>query len=201
MTNPQPDWGTDGSMTRLLKRAAQGDVEASSELWNVVYERLRGLAMAKMREERPDHALQATALVNEAYMRIAELRQLDWRDRKHFFAVVGRAMRRVLVDEARRRDAIKRGGGYQAIPLDTSQIMPQMRNDQIIELDDAMKRLADLDDRQARIVELRFFVGLTVPEIAELLEVSPRTVEGDWAMARSWLRQQLRAGGSEMVPG
>jgi RNA polymerase sigma factor (TIGR02999 family) len=180
-------------MTQLLKRAAQGDVEAHGELWKVVYDRLRGLAIARMREERPDHPLQPTALVNEAYLRVAELHRLDWRDRKHFFGVVGGVMRRILVDEARSRDAAKRGGGERLVPLDTSQIMPQMRNDQLVELDDAMKRLAGLDERQAKIVELRFFVGLTVAEIAELLEVSPRTVEGDWSMARTWLRQQLRA--------
>lgn len=186
-----PDMLTDGTVTQLLKRLNQGEPSARGELWQLVYDRLHALAEVQMRGERRDHALQPTALLNEAYMRIANLQQYDWRDRSHFFSIVASAMRRILVDEARNRDAAKRGGGEQPVPLDTSQIMPRMRNEQLVELDDALRRLTELDERQARIVELRFFVGLSIKEVAEMLGVSERTVDGDWAMARTWLRRQF----------
>ncbi len=189
----QPDSNADGTITQLLKRLSAGESAVRNELWQLVYDRLHVMAALQMRGERTNHALQPTALVNEAYLRIGALQELDWRDRRHFFGVAASVMRRILVDEARKRAAVRRGGGEGPVPLDTSQIMPKMRNSQVVFLHEALQRLKDLDPRQAEIVEFRFFVGLTVREVADLLRLSERTVEGDWNMARTWLRHELQA--------
>jgi len=157
-----------------------------------VYQELHRLAGIYMRGERSGHPLQTTALVNEAYLRLHKVEGIRWRNRTHFYAVAARAMRRVLVDFARARHQQKRDGG-QRIELDEALTIREERSDAVIALDDALTILATLDQRQSQIVELRFFGGLTEREIAEVLHVSPRTVSGEWRLARSWLLRELNS--------
>lgn len=186
----QPDIGT---ITGLLRRASAGDTAADGELWALIYQQLRALAVRQMQQERAGHVLQATALVNEAWMRIDGLQEVPWRDRRHFFGSVANVMRRVLVDLARQIRAHKRGGGQTPIDLPPEFHAEPDKPEplDLLALNEALEQLAALDPRQARIVELRFFAGRTVKEIAVLLDLSERTVEGDWKMARSTLRRLL----------
>jgi RNA polymerase sigma factor (TIGR02999 family) len=177
----------------LLASWTSGDQTAFEELVPLVYEELHRLAGRYMRGERPDHPLQTTALVNEAYLRLQRAEGIQWQNRGHFFAVAARAMRRVLVDFARARRQQKSDGGRQ-IDLDEALNVRDNRSAEVIALDDALSTLAQLDERQSRIVELRFFGGLTEIEIAEVLNVSPRTVSGEWRLARSWLLRELSRG-------
>lgn len=180
-----------GEVTRLLGELKGGRPDARSDLATFVYHELHGIARRLMRNERADHTLQATALVHEAFMRLFVGTEQEWESRGHFFAVAATAMRRVLVDYARARAAEKRGGELQRVDLDEPAIVGRDNLEQVIAIDEALTRLAGWDARQARIVELRFFVGLSEEEIAELLNVSARTVKRDWRLARVWLHAEL----------
>lgn len=180
--------------TILLTQAQAGDARAAERLAPQVYEELRRLAAVYLRGERPDHTLQPTALVHEAYLRLIDASRVDWCDRAHFFRTAARAMRRVLVDHARARGAEKRAGAWQRITLaglDPESAGPDF---ELLALDELLERLAVLHERHAQVVELRFFGGLTIAETAVALGVSETTVEDDWAMARAWLQRQLTRG-------
>jgi RNA polymerase sigma-70 factor (ECF subfamily) len=176
-------------VTELLQRFARGDKTAEADLMPKVYRELHRIARAYIRRERPDHTLQATALVHEAYMRLTLQREIDWKSRTHFFAMAAQLMRRILVDYARHRGAGKRGGAH--LSLDEGLQISAQQCALVAELDTALERLAVLNERQARVVELRFFSGLTEEEIAEVIGVSSRTVKRDWTMARAWLYGEL----------
>ena len=184
-------------ITRLLKAWGSGDSAALDRLTPLVYERLRRMARGYMRNERPGHTLQATALVNEAFLRLVETRNLDWTDRAHFFAMCARVMRRILVDAARSRAATKRGGQVDraehstAINLDRLPDPASEISAQVCALDEALNMLAQIGPRQAQVIELRFFGGLTVEETAHVLQVSPQTVMREWRLARAWLAREL----------
>lgn len=180
-----------GDITALLKQACKGDDAAVNRLIPLVYDELRALAQSHLQRERPDHTLQATAVVHEAYVRLVQQRDVDWQNRAHFFAIASQAIRRILVDHARGQQRLKRGGDRRRIELDENVAAQSERSVDLLALDDALRTLADLHERQARIVELRYFGGLSLKEIAECLHVSPRTVDGDWATARAWLRREL----------
>jgi RNA polymerase sigma factor (TIGR02999 family) len=186
-------------ITRLLKAWGQGDAAALDRLTPLVYEHLRRLARSYMRKERPGHTLQATALVNEAFVRLVDARNLSWQDRAHFFAVCARIMRRILVDAARSRVALKRGGGAHrdtdptGIDLDRLPAMTSDTSDQVCALDEALNTLARIDPRRAQVIELRFFGGLTVEETSAVLRISPQSVLRDWKIARAWLARELGA--------
>lgn len=171
-------------------RPGDGDSD-TDELLPLIYDELRQLAESYLRQERPNHTLQPTALVHEAYLRLAELDRMKWRDRTHFQIAASGTIRRVLVDHARKRNAIKREGSHQRITLSDTNL-PLTRNPvDMLALNEALERLADLDDRKARVVELRFFGGLTVEKTAAALGVGTTTVEDDWALARAWLQNEL----------
>jgi RNA polymerase sigma factor (TIGR02999 family) len=170
---------------------------SAEELMGLVYDDLRRIAGGMMARERPGHTLQATALVNEAYLRMVDQSRVDWRGRTHFRAVGARVMRRILVDHARRHRSLKRGGEHQRVTLADSLLhpsSPELDLPEVLSLHDALVRLAEMDERQARVVELRVFGGLTASEVAEALGVSKRTVEGDWMHGRAWLRRELARG-------
>jgi len=184
-------------ITGLLKAWRRGDSAALDRLTPLVYEQLHRMARRYMRTERAGHTLQATALVNEAFLRLVDAQDLDWTDRAHFFAVCARVMRRILVDAARSRAAIKRGGQANraehssAINLDDLPMPGTEISAQVCALDEALDVLAQLDPRRARVIELRFFGGLTVEEAGHVLQVSPQTVMRDWRLARAWLAREL----------
>jgi len=184
-------------LTRLLLAWSAGDPEALERLTPLVYQELHRLAAAYMARERPGHTLQATALVHEAYLRLVDLQGVGWRDRAHFFAVAARTMRRILVDFARAREYQKRAGGGDRVSLEESLVISGEPGAGLVALDDALNRLAAIDDRKSRIVELRFFGGLQVDETAEALNISSETVMRDWRAAKAWLYLQL--GGGESV--
>lgn len=178
-------------VTQAVMAAEGGERAAMDRLFQSVYGELRNLARKYFQRERTDHTLQPTALVHEAYMQLVDQTRVNWRGRIHFFAVAAQAMRRILVDHARRHGAVKRGGGIGRVTLDEA-LVPGMQPDQdLLALDDALVKLAQLDARQARIVELRFFGGLSVAEVATVLDMSKRTAEREWTMIRSWLRREL----------
>jgi len=182
----------DPQVTQLLLAWGEGERAALDELLPLVYEELRRLAHRYMAGERPDHTLQTTALVNEAYLRLIDVRQVRWENRAHFFAISAQLMRRILVEFARKRGSEKRGGGVQKVSLDEALIGPQEQGQDLVALDDALKAMAAVDPRQSKVVELRFFGGLTVEETAEALQVSPQTVLRDWRLAKAWLRREMR---------
>lgn len=179
-------------MTQLLAHWSQGDDSALGELTPLVYEELRRLAHHYMGGQRPDHTLQTTALVNEAYLRLAGQTQPGWQNRVHFFAVAARAMRQILVNYAMSCRAQKRGGGAIKVELDEGAIASPEKSKEIVELNEALERLAALDSRKARVVELKYFAGLTHDEIAEVMNVSRVTVRRDWIFAKAWLHNELR---------
>jgi RNA polymerase sigma factor (TIGR02999 family) len=181
-------------VTDLLLAWGQGDDSAFDRLIPLVRVELHRLARRHMRRERTGHTLQTTALVNEAYLRLVDLGRVLWQDRAHFFAMSARLMRRILVDHARSRQFVKRGGGARRIPFDEALVSVE-RNVDLVELDDALRRLADLDPRKGQVVEMRFFAGLSVEETATALGVSPVTVMRDWRVARAWLFKELRRRG------
>lgn len=176
-------------VTELLVRFREGDREAEAQLIPVVYAELRRLAFLCFNRERRDHTLDPTALVHEAFLRMTNEDQPLWQNRAHFFLVAARLMRQILVDYARRHRTRKRGGVHERLTLDAALAFTQEKSTEVVMLDDALNRLSEQDERQARIVEMRFFGGLNVEEIAEVLEVSPRTVKRDWMMA--WLHQEI----------
>jgi RNA polymerase sigma factor (TIGR02999 family) len=179
-----------GHVTQLLKAMAHGDSSAAETLLPLVYAELHRLARSYMRRERPDHTLQATALINEAYLRLAR-EDTDWNSREHFIGVAANVMRKVLVDYARAHNAQQRGGGLQKVELQEGLAISPEKLDEVERLDDALKRLELHDARQARIVELRYFGGLSVEQVASVIGVSPRSVKRDWSLARLWLFRQL----------
>ena len=180
------------SVTQLLLAWRQGDAAALEQLVPVVYQKLRRLARHYMAGQRPGHTLQATALVNEAYMRLIDCEQVHWKDRAHFFAISAQMMRRVLVEFARSRRYQKRGGGARKTSLDVEVIASPQRGQDLVALDDALQTLAAEYPRQAQVVELKFFGGLSVEETAEVLQVSAVTVMRDWQLAKMWLARELK---------
>ncbi len=187
------------NVTRVLLQWSKGDQEAAARLMPLVYDELRGLARRYLQNERKDHTLQATGLVHEAYLRLVDQTATTWRDRAHFFAVAAGVMRRVLVDYARAHRAAKRGGALEKIEFDEAVALTPERHVDLVALDDALKDLGAFDSRQSQIVELRFFGGLTVEEVAEVLEISPRTVKREWRLARAWLRREIVKGETNAV--
>ena len=179
------------NITRLLAEARAGHTGAQSELIEAVYPELRRMAANLLQAERPDHTLQPTALVNEAYLRLLGHAGVDWKDRVHFFAAAAQAMRRILVDHARMRRARKRDGALHRVELTDALAISDDRLDQVIEIDEALTRLEVRDPRQCRVVELRFFGGLIDTEIADVLGIAPRTVSREWTLARAWLYGEL----------
>ncbi|MFV1965082.1 MAG: sigma-70 family RNA polymerase sigma factor [Pirellulaceae bacterium] len=177
--------------TELTCALRDGDRAAAADLMPIVYDELRALAASYLARETVSHTLQATALVNEAYLKLVDQTRVDWQGRTHFFAVAAQSMRRILVDHARGRQRKKRGGDRQRIVLDDHLQISRGRDEDLLALDDALNELAERDERQARIVELRFFAGLTVSEVATALGVSKRTIESDWTMIKAWLRREL----------
>ncbi len=178
-------------ISQLLQRWSQGDRAALDELLPLVYDELHRIAHRYLAQQAPGHTLQTTALLHEAYLRLVGQDGKHWENRAHFFGVAAQAMRHILVDYARAQGREKRGGGAQRISLDDGLAMGAEQSREITALHDALTELAKLDARQSRIVELRFFGGLTEPEIATLLQVSPRTVSSDWRLARAWLLRQI----------
>src|SRR6266496_550936 len=178
-------------VTQLLQQWSHGDDSALAELTPLVYEELRRLAHHYMEGQRPDHTLQTTALVNEAYLRLADQTNPNWQSRAHFFAVSARAMRQILVSYARSNRAQKRGGGGARIELDEAAILSPEQSREIVDLHEALERLGTLDSRKARVVELKYFGGLNHDEIAEVMKTSIVTVRRDWAFAKAWLYKEL----------
>jgi len=178
-------------ITNLLLAWGEGDEAALQTLMPLVYEELRKVAARHMRHQREGHTLQTTALVNEAYLRLIDASRVQWQKRSHFFAVSAHLMRRILVDFARSRNYQKRGGGAQAVSLDEAMIVAPERGADLLALDEALTRLQALNERQAKVVELRYFAGLSEDETAEALKVSVRTVRRDWNFARAWLHREL----------
>jgi RNA polymerase sigma factor (TIGR02999 family) len=178
-------------VTGLLTRWSQGDEAALAELTPLVYEELRRLAHHQMSGQRPNHTLQTTALVNEAYLRLADQTNPSLQNRAHFFAVAARAMRQIVVDYARSQQARKRGGGALKIELDEAVIVSQEQSEEIVDLHEALERLAALDSRKAQVVELKYFGGLNYEEMAEVLKISRITVRRDWEFAKLWLYTEL----------
>lgn len=182
---------TPSEVTQLLKKATGGSGQALDDLFPLVYDELRRLARFQLRGEEERHTLQATALVHEAYMRLVDRTCLEVRDRAHFFALASKVIRRLLVDYYRRRRADKRGGNRLRVTIDKAVSPFAAPSVDILALDEALEKLARLDERKSRVVELRFFGGLSVEEAAAVLGVSDRTIEGDWFFARAWLKKEL----------
>ena len=193
-------WGTmsalrmsdDHDITRLLSELSHGDPQAASKLIPVVYDELRHLAAGYMRRERPDHTLQPTALVHEAYVKLLAQRSVDWQGRAHFFGVAAQLMRRILIDHARGHLRQKRGGEQRKVSLDEALVFSEQQSAEILAVDESLKRLEKVDPRQARVVELRFFGGLNIEETAEVLKISAKTVKRDWSVARAWLYADIK---------
>jgi RNA polymerase sigma-70 factor (ECF subfamily) len=178
-------------VTSLLRAWGRGDPAALDELTPVIYEELRRRAHSYMKNERGDHTLQTTALANEAWLRLVNVSVVDWKDRAHFFAIAANMMRRILVDAARARGREKRGGSAQRVDLDQIPDISARRDPELIAIDEALKTLAELDPRKAKVIELRFFGGLSVEETAEVLKVHEQTVLRDWRLARVWLMREM----------
>ncbi len=185
----EPSPGPDA--TQLLAAECRAGASQGESLFNLVYEELRSLAGRYLRSERPDHTLQPTALVHEAYLKMVDQTRVDWQGRTHFFAVGAQAMRRILVDHARSRARQKRGGNLHRITLDEAVSPFGVCDLDVLALQEALERMSQLDPRQARVVELRFLAGLTVAEVAEVMGLSKRTVEGEWTHAKAWLKREL----------
>ncbi|MCA9539885.1 MAG: sigma-70 family RNA polymerase sigma factor [Myxococcales bacterium] len=184
--HPEPE-----QVTQLLRAATAGDARASNDLMGIVYDDLRRLANHLMQNERSNHTLQPTALVHEAYMRLIRYDQMQWQDRAHFFAMAARQMRRLLVDHARRHRADRRGSGAPRLSLDEGLGLTVDNETDVLMLDDALEKLEALHPRQAQMVVMRFFGGMSVADIAEVFGVTTRTIQTDWAMARAWLKREL----------
>jgi RNA polymerase sigma factor (TIGR02999 family) len=184
-------------VTQLLQAWGAGDQAALDRLMPIVYAELHRLARHYMRRERVHYSLQATALVNEAYLKLVGVQNVQWQDRTHFFAISARLIRQILVDRARRRGYQKRGGGLHRVDLNESAVIGPEADDDLMALDEALQALAEFDARKSRVVELRYFGGLSIDEAAAVLDVSPDTVRRDWRLAKSWLRQRLDEEGDD----
>lgn len=178
-------------VTRMLRQWSNGDPEALDRLFPLVYDELRRLAHARVHRERPGHTLNTTALVHEVYLNLAGLEEMRWMNRAHFFALASRVMRHLLVDYARRRDALKRGGDRQRVDFDEERLIPDSEVERVLDLDDALRRLAEVHSRPAQVIEQTYFGGLTNDETADVLGISRATVERDLRMARAWLALEL----------
>jgi RNA polymerase sigma factor (TIGR02999 family) len=184
-------------VTQMLQEwSDSGDREALDKLIPIVYDELRRQASRHLRHERPGHTLQTTGLVHEAYLRLIDQKDVRWQNRAHFFAIAAELMRRILVDHARKQRAAKRGGTALKLTLNEALNSAGERDIDLIAVDEALTKLAALDQQQSRVVELRFFSGLSVDETAEAMGISPRTVKRDWSVAKAWIRRELRAGAS-----
>ena len=192
MTTPAPQ-----DVTRLLIAWGNGDQAAFDELLPLVHQELHRLAHRHLGRERGGHALQTTALVHEAYLRLIDQKEVQWQNRAHFFAVAATLMRRILVDHARARQYQKRGGGAQQVTFDEALEVSDERAAEVVALDEALTALAEFDERKSRMVELRFFGGLSIEETAEVLGVSPGTVMRDWTLAKTWLQRQINKRGQD----
>jgi len=188
--HPGPFADEAGEVSVLLNRASKGELPPG-ELFEALYSRLRALAGSHMRAERDGHSLGPTVLVHEAWMRLGSQDNADWKGAAHFFGAAGEAMRRTLVDHARRRGTKKRGGGLTRLPLDGLELVRIDDGDAVLAVDEALVKLQDFDERLARVVRLRFWAGLDEAEVADLLDLSPRTVRRDWKLARAWLSREL----------
>jgi RNA polymerase sigma factor (TIGR02999 family) len=180
--------------TQTLEDLTSGDPSAADRLLPLVYNEMHALALRWLRRNRRNHTLQPTALVHEAYLRLVDSNGSAWQNRAHFMAVAAKAMRQILIDHARRRQAMKRGGEWQRVSLADAEDQTPLPDAELIALDEALNQLAKLNDRQARIVELRYLAGLSVKETAHVMSISERTVKSDWRMARAWLSRELRKG-------
>jgi RNA polymerase sigma-70 factor, ECF subfamily len=180
-----------GEITELLAEVRDGKTAAKSRLAVLVYDELHRIASCYMRRERPDHSLQATLLVDDAYLNLVNQEDRNWQNRSHFFAVAAQLMRRILIDHARNRNAAKRGGGRPEVQLDDALVIAEDKFEELLAVDQALTHLAEVDPRLAQIVEMRFFAGLTEDEIAEALGISLRTVKRDWQVAKAWLHGEL----------
>ena len=184
-----------GEVTGLLKAISRGDRVAMDKLMPIIYEELRRQAHQYLKKERPNHTLQTTALVHEAYLRLIEQDNANWQNRAHFFAISATMMRRILINYAKNRNCLKRGGKEENLPLDEAFYIADRECDiDLLALDESLNELSRLDQQQSRIVELKFFSGLTIKEIAEVLEISTATVKREWKMAKTWLRAELGSG-------
>lgn len=178
-------------VTELLVAWSNGNQAARDQLMSAVYDELHRLARRYMRRESPGHTLQTSALLNEAFLRLVDQKNVQWQNRAHFFAIAAQMMRRILVDYARSRNYAKRGGGARALSLDEALIVSDARNEEVVNVHEALERLTEFDSRKGQIVELRFFGGLSIEETAEVLGVSPGTVMRDWTLAKAWLRREM----------
>jgi RNA polymerase sigma-70 factor, ECF subfamily len=188
--NPSPS----RSVTQLLRAWGEGDQSALEQLTPLVYDQLHRLARRQMSWEHEGHTLQATALINEVYLRLVEFQDVRWQDRAHFFAVCARLMRRILIDFARSRASLKRGGNSQKLTLEDGLIVSRDTSSQLLVLEEALTKLAQVDSRKSSVVELRFFGGLTIKETSEVLKVSTDTVMREWSLARAWLLREMQEG-------
>jgi RNA polymerase sigma factor (TIGR02999 family) len=186
LSTPSPE-----EITQLLIAGSNGSQDALEQLFPLVYEELRRLAHRYMSRERPGHTLQTTAVVHEAYLRLIDQKHVQWQNRAHFFAIAAQMMRRILITHAQSRGYAKRSGGALKVSLDEAAILSQERAGELLALDEALKSLTDLDPRRSKVVELRFFGGLSNEEIAEVLKISPNTVTRDWNVAKAWLYREL----------
>ncbi len=200
LMNRDPGASANQDVSVLLQAWSGGDADAARRLAPIVYRELRRLAGHFMKGEDPGHSLQATALVHEAYIRLVDYNRMHWQNRAHFFAVASQLMRRILVDHARRKN-LKRGGGVPHVSLDDAAVVTGYRDDNLLQLDEAMQRLAQLDPRKVQVVEMRYFGGLSIEETAEVLRISPISVKRDWTAARAWLYHELSGKNSTEVAG
>ena len=180
-----------GDVTQLLQQWSDGHEQALDQLIPQIHDELRKLAASYLRRERPDHTLQPTALVNEAFLKLVDQRAAKWQNRAHFFGIAAQAMRRILVDHARAHVADKRGGAVRKVPLDEAALVGGIQDVDLLALDEALTRLAAMDPQQSRIVELRFFGGLTMDETSEVMRISPATIGREWRIAKAWLSAEL----------
>ncbi len=186
-----PDYDK-SNITRLLFQASSGNEEAYDRLFPLVYNRLRDIAERQLSRERSGHTLQKTELVHEVYLKLIDQTQIDWQDRAHFYAIATKAMRQILVDYARKKTAKKRGCKQKRITFKEEEIDLEQHAEDLIVLNDLIDKMADFDERKSRVVEMRFFTGMTIREIAEILGVSTRTIDRDWLKARTWLHKELK---------
>jgi RNA polymerase sigma factor (TIGR02999 family) len=190
--NMEQSYGKSQEITRMLQEWSSGNRDALDALLPLVYEELRRQAARYLRHERPGHTLQTTALIHEVYLKLVDQRTVNWQNRAHFFGIAAQMMRRILVDYAKLRHREKRGGADENLPLEEAAlVISEGKSIDLIALDEALTRLAEFDERQAGIVELRYFSGLSIEETADVLEISPATVKRDWQMAKTWLKAEI----------